>query len=143
MLNPSYEYKLLLTQEQVQEVERTLEICCRVWNYALRERKNLLNASSCSVNACSILGEYIIDPSIPDPNYPRQCKALTAAKEQYPELTAVNAQMLQQVLRKPDTAFADRERQGKGFPRFKNRYRMRSFVFPQMLKNCWQGNDVF
>ncbi|EHJ12916.1 Transposase, IS200/IS605 family [Crocosphaera watsonii WH 0003] len=29
-----------------------------------------------------------------------------------------------------------------GFPRFKNRYRMRSFVYPQMLKDCLKGNQI-
>jgi putative transposase len=50
--------------------------------------------------------------------------------------------MLQQVLRKLETAFLDMKRKGMGFPRFKNKYRMRSFVFPQMLKNCLQGNSI-
>ena len=35
----------------------------------------------------------------------------------------VNAQVLQQVLRKLETAFVDMKRKGMGFPRFKNRYR--------------------
>lgn len=47
--------------------------------------------------------------------------------------------MLQQVLRRLETAFVDMQRKGMGFPRFKNRVRMRSFVFPQMLKNCIEG----
>lgn len=51
----------------------------------------------------------------------------------------MNAQVLQQVLRRLETAFVDMQRQGMGFPRFKNRIRMRSVVFPQMLKNCVQG----
>jgi putative transposase len=34
------------------------------------------------------------------------------------------------------------KRKGMGFPRFKNKYRMRSFVFPQMLRNCVQGNSI-
>jgi len=50
--------------------------------------------------------------------------------------------MLQQLLRKLETAFIDMKRKGMGFPRFKNKYRMRSFVFPQMLKNCLQGNGI-
>jgi putative transposase len=140
MLNLSYEYKLKPTYWQVQEIERTLVICRKVGNYALRERKDWLNARKCRIDACSIESEYIIEPSVPYPNYARQCKSLTSAKKQYPELKTVNAQMLQQVLRKLETAFVDMRRRGMGFPRFKNKYRMRSFVFPQMLKNCCQGN---
>jgi putative transposase len=29
-----------------------------------------------------------------------------------------------------------------GFPRFKNKYRMRSFVYPQMLKDCVKGSSI-
>ena len=48
-----------------------------------------------------------------------------------PELQAVNAQVLQQVLKNLERAFNNMKEQGYGFPRFKNKYRMRSFVFPQ------------
>jgi putative transposase len=142
MLNLSYEYKLKPTDAQILEIERTLIICRKVWNYALRERKDWINSRKCAINACSIVSEYIIPVDAPYPNYFVQAAGLTKAKELYPELKTVNAQMLQQVLRKLETAFVDMKRKGAGFPRFKNRYRMRSFVFPQMLKNCIQGNSI-
>lgn len=142
MLNLSYEYKLKPTDAQVLEIERTLVICRKVWNYALRERKDWISSRKCPVNACSIVSEYIIPADAPYPNYFVQAAGLTKAKELYPELKTVNAQMLQQVLRKLETAFVDMKRKGMGFPRFKNKYRMRSFVFPQMLRNCVQGNSI-
>ncbi len=142
MLNLAYEYKLKPTSEQAQEIERTLDICRKVWNYALRERKDWLNSRKCRIDACSIVSESIIAADTPYPNYANQCKSLTAAKEQYPELKTVNAQMLQQVLRRLETAFVDMQRKGMGFPRFKNWVRMRSIVFPQMLKNCIQGISI-
>ena len=142
MLNLSYEYKLKPTDTQVLEIERTLVICRKVWNYALRERKDWINSRKCPINACSIVSEYIIPADAPYPNYFVQAAGLTKAKESYPELKTVNAQMLQQVLRKLETAFIDMKRKGAGFPRFKNKYRMRSFLFPQMLKNCIQGNSI-
>jgi putative transposase len=142
MLNLSYEYKLKPTDEQISEIERTLVICRKVWNYALRERKDWIGSRKCPINACSTLSEYIVSTDAPYPNYYVQAAGLTIAKELYPELRTVNAQMLQQVLRKLETAFLDMKRKGMGFPRFKNRHRMRSFVFPQMLKNCIQGNSI-
>jgi putative transposase len=142
MLNLSYEYKLKPTKEQILEIERTLIICRKVWNYALRERKDWINSRKCPINACSIISEYIIPADPPYPNYFVQAAGLTKAKEIYPELKTVNAQVLQQVLRKLETTFVDMKRKGMGFPRFKNRYRMRSFMFPQMLKNCIQGNII-
>jgi len=105
----------------------------------LRDRIDWLNSRKCRIDACSIISEFIIRADTQYPNYALQCKSLTQAKDQYPELKTVNAQMLQQVLRRLETAFVDMQRKGMGFPRFKTRVRMRSFVFPQMLKNCIEG----
>nr|MDJ0800668.1 helix-turn-helix domain-containing protein [Calothrix sp. MO_167.B12] len=125
MLTLTYEYKANPTQEQIKVIEHTLDICRKVWNFALCERKDWINSRKSPVNACSIASEYIIGVEAPYPNYNRQAKSLTQAKKQYPELTTVNAQVLQQVLRKLETAFIDMKRKGMGFPRFKNWYRMR------------------
>ncbi len=46
----------------------------------------------------------------------------------------MNAQVLQQTLKTLDRAFSDMRAKGNGFPRFKKK--MRSFVFPAMVKNC-------
>ncbi len=132
MLNLTYEFKATPTPEQVQLIEQTLTVCRKVWNFALRERKDWLNSRKCQINACSIAREYIIPADAPYPNYAQQCKLLTNAKVQFPELATVNAQALQQVLKRLEAAFVDMKRKGMGFPRFKNRYRMRSFVYPQL-----------
>jgi putative transposase len=142
VLTLSYEFKLKPTVEQVREIEHTLTVCRQVWNHALRERKDWIKSRKSPVNACSIISEYIMSPDEPYPNYALQCKALTEAKEKFPELKSVNAQVLQQVLRRLETAFLDMQRKQMGFPRFKNHYRMRSFVFPQMLKNCLRSNKI-
>jgi putative transposase len=136
MLNMTWEFKLNPTLEQVLEIERTLMVCRKVWNFALRERKDWLNSRKSRINACSIHQEYIMSPDAPFPNYPVQSRNLTLAKESSPELKTVNAQVLQQVLRTLDRAFEDMKSKKLGFPRFKNQVRSRSFVFPQMLKNC-------
>ncbi len=143
MLNLTFEYKAIPTPEQVQLIEHTLTVCRKVWNFALRERKDWINSRKCQINACSISGEYIIPADAPYPNYATQCKSLTKAKAEFPELSTVNAQALQQVLKKLETAFVDMKRKGMGFPRFKNRYRLRSFVYPQLGKGqLLRGNQV-
>ncbi len=45
MLNLTYEFKLKPTPQQAQEIERILEVCRRVWNYALAERKDWIRSS--------------------------------------------------------------------------------------------------
>jgi putative transposase len=104
------------------------------------------------VDACSIHSEYIIPVDAPYPSKSFQEKALTLAKKtndseavaslRASELKSVNAQVLQQVLRKLDTAFEDMKRKGHGFPRFKKFGQMRSFVYPQMLKDPLGQNWV-
>jgi putative transposase len=143
VLTLTYEYKAIPTLEQMQQIEHTLTVCRKVWNFALRERKDWLNSRKCSVNACSIVSEYILPVNVPYPNYYWQANSLTRAKAEFPELKTVNAQVLQQVLRKLETAFVDMSRKKMGFPRFKNKYRMRSFVYPQLGKGqVLKGNQI-
>jgi putative transposase len=136
----TWEFKLRPTPEQVAQIEQILAVCRKVWNFALRERKDWLNSRKSPVNACSIVQEYILSPDESYPNYHTQAKRLTIAKEQFPELNQVHSQVLQQVLRTLDRAFEDMKAKKLGFPRFKNKYRMRSFVFPQLPKNPLQGD---
>lgn len=135
MLTLTYAYKINPTPDQVAVIEQTLDLCRQVWNYALRERKDWMDSRKCRVDACSIQKEYIIPVDTPYPTKGFQEKALTVAKKTNEELKSINAQVLQQVLRKLDTAFEDMKRKGHGFPRFKKFGRMRSFVYPQMLKD--------
>lgn len=67
---------------------------------------------------------------------------MTEARQGNPRLKDVNAQVLQQILRRLETAFEDMNRKGLGFPRFKKFGRMRSFVFPQFKSNPLSGNQI-
>ncbi len=125
MLTLTYEYKLIPDKQQIEVIEHTLNVCRSVWNYALRERKDWVASRKCSINACSVIQEYIISSDTPYPNYHNQAKSLTEAKKTNEILKSVNAQVLQQVLRTLDRAFADMQSKKLGFPRFKNQYRMR------------------
>lgn len=142
MLTLTYEYKLVPTPDQRQIFDNWLNVCTSVWNYALRERKDWANSRKCDINACSIKQEYIVPVDAKRPTYASQCKALTAAKKEYPLLTAPQSQVLQQVLKTLETAFVSMWERGFGFPRFKKPGRMRSFVFPQMKTSDRQGEYI-
>ena len=135
MLNWTYEYKLKPKAKQIAIFENWLEQCRQVYNYALTERKDWYRSRSCRVNACSISGEYIIPADAPRPTYSQQCKSLTRAKKEFPTLSEVHSQVLQQTLKRLETAFVSMWEQGHGFPRFKKPGRMRSVVFPQLGQN--------
>jgi putative transposase len=139
MLNLTYEYKLIPTDTQREMFDHWLEICRKVYNYALRERKDWVNSRKCDVNSCSIKQEYIIPVDVPRPTFARQCKTLAEAKKSISELKLPHTHVLQQVLRQLEAAFVAMWERGHGFPRFKKR--MRSFVFPQLnLESVRQFN---
>ncbi|MBD2181251.1 transposase [Planktothrix sp. FACHB-1355] len=135
MFNLTYEFKLKPTQSQIATFEEWLEIHRRVYNYALAERKDWYQSRSCRVNACSLRSEYIISADAPRPTFASQCKSLTAARKENEYLKRVNAQSLQQTLRRLEKAFVSMWEQNHGFPRFKKPGRMRSFCFPQLGTN--------
>lgn len=142
MLNLTYTYALKLTQQQIQTYEMWLETARKVWNFALAERKDWYNSRSCRIDACSLKAEYIIPADAPRPTFASQCKALTQARKNNPNLNAAHSQMLQQVLRRLEKAFMGMWESGRGFPRFKKQGRMRSLLFPQLGVNPVKKNQV-
>ena len=140
MITLTYQYKLRPSKQQEAEINHIFDVCKSVYNYALRERKDWLNSRKSSINACSIISEYIIPAETPYPNYNVQAKNLTIAKKTNLRLKSANAQVLQQTLKTLDRAFSEMKTLGKGFPRFKKK--LRSFVFPAMLKNCLGNNRL-
>ncbi|MES1021988.1 transposase [Gloeocapsa sp. BRSZ] len=142
MLTLTYGYKLKPTKQQVEDIENILTVCRKVWNYALREKKDWVNSRKCKINACSLEHEYIVKADEPFPNYHVQAKRLTEAKKNNAELKSVNAQVLQQVFRTLDRAWDDMKARKFGFPRFKKHFRMKSFVFPQLKGEITKANRV-
>ena len=142
MFTLTYEYKLEPTSEQINSIENTLSVCRSVWNFALGYRKDWCKSRKSAINACSIEHEYIMSVDEPFPSYHVQAKQLTEAKKNNNFLKSANAQVLQQTLRTLDRAWDDMKARGFGFPRFKNKYRLRSFVFPQLNKNPISVNSI-
>ena len=143
MITYTYQYKIKPTQQQIKQFEQYLDICRSVYNYAHGLRKAWLESRKSKIDRCSIVSEYIIPADTPFPNYNNQAKALTEAKKKLPHLKLVNAQTLQQVLKRLDQAWTDFFKMPeRGFPRFRTKNRFRSFVFPQLLKNCLDNGRV-
>ncbi|MGB7377628.1 MAG: transposase [Rivularia sp. (in: cyanobacteria)] len=142
MFNLTYEFKLKPTKNQIETFSEWLETHRRVYNYALAERKDWYKSRSCQIKACSNRSCYIIPASAPRPTFASQCKSLTAARKSNEYLGKVNAQSLQQTLRRLEKAFVSMWEQNHGFPRFKKVGRMRSFSFPQLGKNPLQNGYI-
>jgi len=105
VFNLTFEFKLKPTVAQIAVFEDWLEQCRKVYNYALKERKDWYNSRKCQINSCSIRSEYIIPADTPRPTYSSQCKALTAYRKTSPALQRVNAAVLQQTLRRLEKSF--------------------------------------
>ncbi|MGB3205133.1 MAG: transposase [Crinalium sp.] len=133
VLTVTHQYKLIPTRSQMVTFDEWLGICCQIYNYALKERKDWVNSRKSAVNACSIVSEYIIRPDTPRPNYARQCNNLAEAKKTYLNLNIPHSQVLQQTLKVLETAFVSMWERGFGFPRLKKK--LHSFVFPS-VKNA-------
>jgi len=131
MESKTYTYRIHPDIDQEAKMLAWLEQCRRVYNYALRQRKDWINSRKCRIDACSLRHEYIMSADEPYPDYYKQQNALTEAKKQIPELKAVHSQVLQDALKRLDQTFKMRKERGFGFPRFKKFGRYRSFVFPQ------------
>jgi putative transposase len=143
MITYAYRYKIKPTQQQIRQFEQYLSICRSVYNFAHAERKSWLESRKCQVDRCSIKSEYIIPADKSFPNYNIQAKTLTEAKKKFPHLKFVNAQCLQQVLRRLDRAWTDFFRMpSRGFPKFRNANRYRSFIFPKPNKICLDAGRV-
>ncbi len=142
MLSLTYSYRIYPDLTQEAKMLSWMEQCRKVYNYALQERKDWIRSRNCAVNACSLRAESIIPADAPYPDYYKQQNALTATKNEIPELKQVQSQVLQDALRRVDKAFKFMKERNFGFPRFKKFGQYRSFVFPQFKANPVTGNHV-
>ena len=116
----TYKYRLKSTPEQERELERVLGLCRWLYNTALEQRKIWWQRGQ---------GKGA--------TYYQQATELPDLKATFPDYAEVNAQVLQDVLRRLDKtfqAFFRRVQAGEtpGYPRFHGRDRYNSFTYPQV-----------
>ena len=140
MFNLTLELKLKPTVAQIAVFEDWLEQCPKVYNSALKERKDWYNSRKCQINYCSKSSEYIIPADGHLPTYSSQSPALTTYRKTSPALLRVNATLLQQTRLRLEKSFVSMWEQSHGFPRFKKQRTLRSFNFPPLGVTFHQGN---
>jgi putative transposase len=118
-MRKTYKYNIKPTPEQERTLDRTLALCCRVYNAAIGERRAAWKMR------CVSTTKY------------QQKAELPGIKEAMPEYAVVNAQVLQDVALRADRvsqAFFQHIRDGAtpGCPRFQGIDRLNSFTCPQV-----------
>jgi len=119
----TFQYKLKPTKPQLAAMEQTLEVCRRLYNGALAERKDAWENERRSVN------------------FAQQCAALPALKEKSEYLPNIHSQVLQDVMHRVNRSFENFFRRVKagdkkiertpGYPRFKGENWYDSFCYRQ------------
>ena len=117
-MNKTYQFRLYPTKKQQATLGEWLALCCEVYNAALQERRDAYRMGGVSLG------------------FAHQCAELPACKQVRPELAQVNSQVVQDVLKRVDLAFAAFFRRCQaseqaGYPRFRSRFRYDSLTFKQ------------
>lgn len=118
-MRKAFKYRLYPTKEQAAQLQRTLDLCCWLYNAALEQRRTVYQTHKKPLSKNSQMAE------------------LPALKDQCPEFNEVYSQVLQDVLKRLDRAFENffrrvKDKDGKaGYPRFKGKDRYDSFTYPQ------------
>jgi len=126
----AYQYRLYPTKAQVSTLNRTFDLCRKVYNNTLALRRDSWDYDSKSV-------------SLFETN-----KELTGWKRDHPELSSVYSQVLQNVQVRVDLAFKaffQRVKKGgdkTGYPRFKSYNRYDSITYPQSGFNLNVQNQI-
>ncbi len=135
MLTLNYRYRIYPDATQEQVLIEWMEICRGAYNYALREIKDWCDSRKCSIDRCSLEKEYILPTSSPFPTEVNQLNNLPKAKKEFPKLSEVPSQVLQQAIKQLHTAWEYFQVRGFGFPRFKKYGQFKSLLFPQFKEN--------
>ena len=117
-MNKTYQFRLYPTKKQQATLGEWLVLCCEVYNAALQERRDAYRMAGVSLG------------------FAHQCAELPGCKQVRPELAAVNAQVVQDAVKRVDLAFAAFFRrcaagEQPGYPRFRSRFRYASLTFKQ------------
>ena len=135
MLTITHRYRIYPDATQEQQLIEWMEICRGAYNYALREIKDWCDSRKCLADRCSIEKEYILSPELKFPHEIQQLNNLPKAKKEFPKLSEVPSQVLQQAIKQLHRGWEYFQERGFGFPRFKKFGQFKSLLFPQFKEN--------
>lgn len=141
----AYQYKLLPTYKQRCRMDKWLDMLRCQYNYLLADRFDWWEMNRCSINACPLVCS-IADPT-EQPEYYGQKRSLVPLKQEREWYADIHADVLQDIVKRVDLAFArfikgDKNGKRSGKPRFKGKNRYRTFAYQRVKPDCIDGNKV-
>lgn len=112
----TYSFRIYPSSEQEAVLLSWLDLGRKMYNLALEERQTVWKTEKRSIG------------------YRDQQNKLPAFKKDNPEYKSIHSQVLQDVLRRVDTAYKNFFEKRAGFPRYKSKDRFTSITYPQVDK---------
>jgi putative transposase len=135
MLTLTHRYRIYPSATQEHQFIEWMEICRGAYNYALRQIKDWCDGRKCLIDRCSLEKEYILSGDLKFPGEIQQLNNLPKAKSEFPRLSEVPSQVLQQAIKQLHRGWEYFQDRGFGFPRFKKYGQFKSLLFPQFKEN--------
>ncbi len=151
-MRKTYQYKLIPTANQRQEIDRWLDMLRHQYNYLLADRFRWWQMNRC--NLVIPQGDYCLrwceigsGELRNNPDWHSQSATLPQLKQERPWYKDIYSQVLQDCVKRVKLAFdrfisGDSKGNRSGRPRFKNKARYRTFTFPSLLDKNLVGSTV-
>lgn len=141
-MRKTYQYKLIPTASQRQEIDRWLDMLRHQYNYLLADRFRWWQMNRCNLvipqgNYCARWCEIGSGELRNNPDWHSQSATLPQLKQERPWYRELYSQVLQDCVKRVNLAFdrfesGDSKGNRSGRPRFKNKARYRTFTFPKV-----------
>ena len=112
----TYKYRIYPNQNQKIFFAKSFGCCRFIFNKALEYKKSSYESSKTNISLNTLNSSW-----------------LKEQKVNFPWLSEINSQALQQSIRHLDSSYKNFFRNHKGFPKFKNKYSKQSFSIPQFV----------
>jgi putative transposase len=112
----TYKYRIYPNQNQKIFFAKSFGCCRFIFNKALEYKKSSYESSKTNISLNTLNSSW-----------------LKEQKVNFPWLSEINSQALQQSIRHLDSSYKNFFRTHKGFPKFKNKYSKQSFSIPQFV----------
>jgi putative transposase len=144
-MRTSYQYKLKPNKEQIEKIDKTLEMLRYQYNYLLAQRFDWYEQNRCPVDRCPLICHI---PQLKEsPNYYTQKASLVQLKKDRPWYKEIHSQVLQEVPKRVEIAF-DRWLKGdcngkkSGRPRFKGQGQYKTFTYPSFKRHHFTNHSI-